>query len=292
MKTGTIIALIAVAALALLLDSTFFAVQPIEQILITQFGKPVRIINTPGLHVKLPFVQSRIVFDKRLLDADLPDDEVVLGDQRRLIVQSFVRFRITNPLQYYQAVGGTEEGIRGRLDAVVSSAERQVLGNIPLADLLSKDRDPVMSAIASETNSEMSGFGISVVDVRIRSADLPDQNTAAVLSRMQADREQIAAEARAEGAEASLKIRADADRQKTILLADANASAAELQGQGEAAAINLYAAAYSQDPNFYSIWRSLQAYETGLANPNTHLLLTPADSLLKYLATPPAAAAP
>lgn len=198
-----------------------------------------------------------------------------------------MRFRITNPLEYYQAVGGTEEGIRGRLDAVVSSALRQVLGNIPLADLLSKERDPVMAAIRDETNQQMEGFGVTVVDVRILSADLPDQNTAAVLSRMQADRERIAAQARAEGNEASLKIRAGADMQQTVLLADANATAAELQGQGEATAIKLYSDAYSQDPNFYGIWRTLQAYETGLSTPGTQLVLTPNDGLLKYLATPP-----
>jgi membrane protease subunit HflC len=287
MKGSTIAIIVVLAGVFLVAINTLFAVEPVEQVLITQFGKPIRIITKPGLHAKIPFIQTNITFDRRLLDADLPDEEVVLNDQRRLIVQSFVRFRITDPLQYYQAVGGTEEGIRGRLDAVVSSAMRQVLGNIPLSDLLSKERDPIMGAIRDETNQQMEGFGITVVDVRILSADLPDQNTAAVLSRMQADREQIAAEARAEGNEASLKIRADADMQQTVLLADANAAAAELQGEGEAAAIKIYANAYSQDPQFYGIWRTLQAYEAGLAAPNTHLVLTPNDGLLKYLATPP-----
>ena len=232
MRGSTIALIVVLAVIVLVAINTLFAVQPIEQVLITQFGKPIRIISSPGLHAKIPFIQTSILFDRRLLDADLPSEEVVLNDQRRLIVQSFVRFRITDPLQYYQAVGGTEEGIRGRLDAVVSSALRQVLGNIPLADLLSKQRDPIMAAIRDETNQQMAGFGITVVDVRILSADLPDQNTSAVLSRMQADREQIAAEARAEGNEASLKIRANADMQKTVLLANATATAAELQGEG------------------------------------------------------------
>jgi len=287
MRGSAIAIIMALIGVVLIAANTLFAVLPVEQVLITQFGKPIRIITAPGLHAKIPFVQTNITFDRRLLDAGLPDEEVVLNDQRRLIVRSFVRFRITDPLQYYQAVGGTEEGIRGRLDAVVSSAMRQVLGDIPLSDLLSKQRDPIMAAIRNETNQQMEGFGITVVDVRILSADLPDQNTAAVLSRMQADREQIAAEARAEGNEASLKIRASADMQQTVLLADANATAAELQGEGEAAAIKIYADAYSQDPQFYAIWRTLQAYEAGLAASSTHLVLTPNDGLLKYLAAPP-----
>ncbi|HQU00847.1 MAG TPA: protease modulator HflC, partial [Acetobacteraceae bacterium] len=229
-----------------------------------------------GLYAKLPFIQTAIMFDKRLLDATLPGEEVILGDQRRLIVDSFARFRITSPLKYYQSIGGTESGIRGRLDAVVSSALRQVLGDIPLADLLSRDRDPIMAQIRDEANRQMAGFGIKVVDVRIRRADLPAENTDAVLKRMQAGRERIAALARADG---------------TVLVAQAKAKASALEGQGEAKAIDIYAKSFSQDPNFYRIWRTLQAYRHGLAGANTNLVLTPGSGFLQYLTKPPTSTA-
>ncbi|OYV53641.1 MAG: protease modulator HflC [Rhodospirillales bacterium 20-60-12] len=291
MSTKWIFALAVVLLVVIGLDSTLYTVEPTEQVLITQFGKPVRVVDKPGLYAKLPFIQTAIMFDKRLLDATLPGEEVILGDQRRLIVDSFARFRITSPLKYYQSIGGTESGIRGRLDAVVSSALRQVLGDIPLADLLSRDRDPIMAQIRDEANRQMAGFGIKVVDVRIRRADLPAENTDAVLKRMQAGRERIAALARADGAEESQKIHADADKTVTVLVAQAKAKASALEGQGEAKAIDIYAKSFSQDPNFYRIWRTLQAYRHGLAGANTNLVLTPGSGFLQYLTKPPTSTA-
>jgi membrane protease subunit HflC len=235
--TIPLIALLAI--LAVLAGASLFTVEQTEQVLITQLGEPIDVITTPGLHAKLPFVQTVISFDNRLLDFDVPREEVILGDQRRLIVDSFTRFRITNALQYYQAVGPTEDGIRARLNSVVSSSLRRVLGNERLLDVLSSARGRIMAQIRDQVNNEMRGFGVTVDDVRIRHADLPEENTQAILSRMQSERQRSAAQARAEGAEASSRIRADAERDRTVLLANARAQADQLRGEGEAQAVRL-----------------------------------------------------
>ncbi|HEX4259846.1 MAG TPA: protease modulator HflC [Acetobacteraceae bacterium] len=277
-----------VVVLLLLAGSTLFEVQQTQQVLLTQFGQPIRVITKPGLHVKLPLVQTVIGFDNRLLDYNMPSEEVILGDQRRLIVDAFARFRITNPLQYFQAVGAQETGIRARLDSVVSSSLRRVLGNERLPDVLSAQRDRIMGQIRTEVNSEMRGFGVSVEDVRIRRADLPAENTEAVLARMQSERQRIAARARAGGTAAATEIRADADRERTVLLADAQAKADTLRGAGEARAIAVYAAAFGQDPHFFGIWRTLDAYRRAFAAGHAHLVLSPGDAFLKMLRAAPA----
>ncbi len=247
MKRALIIGLAAIVVALVLINASLFTVAQTNQALITEFGRPVQVINDPGLHTKIPFVQTVIEFDRRLLNLVTPSEEVILGDQRRLIVDSFTMFRITDPLRYYQAVGAGEEGIQVRLNAIVSSAIRRQLGTRSLPDVLSADRDHIMASIRDQVNGEMKGFGVVVEDVRIRRADLPRENTEAVLSRMQSERQRIAAQLRAEGAEAAQKIRADADRDRTVLLADARATADQLRGQGEAEASRLYAAAFSQD---------------------------------------------
>ena len=178
-----------VIVLVIVADSALFTVDQTEQVLITQFGQPIRVITAPGLHAKTPMVQTVITFDRRLLDYDLPPEEVILGDQRRLIVDGFVRFRITNPLQYYQAVGPTEDGIRGRLNSVVPASMRRVLGNEQLLNVLSSARGRIMGQIRDQVNAEMQGFGVTIEDVRIRRADLPPENTQAILSRMQSERQ-------------------------------------------------------------------------------------------------------
>ena len=277
-----------VVVLLLLAGSTLFEVQQTQQVLLTQFGQPIRVITKPGLHAKLPLVQTVIGFDNRLLDYNMPSEEVILGDQRRLIVDAFARFRITNPLQYFQAVGAQEAGIRARLDSVVSSSLRRVLGNERLPDVLSAQRDRIMGQIRTEVNSEMRGFGVSVEDVRIRRADLPAENTEAVLARMQSERQRIAARARAGGTAAATEIRADADRERTVLLADAQAKADTLRGAGEARAIAIYAAAFGQDPHFFGIWRTLDAYRRAFAAGHAHLVLSPRDAFLKMLRAAPA----
>ncbi len=271
-----------------LINVSFFEVSQTEIVLITQLGQPVRVIEDPGLHFKLPFVQTAIAFDKRLLDYEAPQEEVILGDQRRLIVDSFSRYLITNPLQYYQTVGPTEAGIEARLNSVVTSSLRRVLGGETLLDVLSAQRPRIMGAIRAQVNDEMKGFGVNVVDVRIRRADLPEENTEAILQRMQSERKRVASQARAEGAEASARIKADADRQKTVLLAQARADADRLRGEGEAQAIAIYANAFQRDPKFFATWRTLQAYRDAFGAGKSRLVLTPQDDFLKLMQGLPA----
>jgi membrane protease subunit HflC len=287
MSRFTIMILAALVVLAILADASLFTVSQIEQALITQFGQPVRVISEPGLHVKTPFVQTVIMFDRRLLDYEVPPEEVILGDQRRLIVDSFARFRITDPLRYYQSVGAAEEGIRARLNSVVSSSLRRVLGSEQLLNVLSSQRGRIMGLIRDQSNQEMRGFGVVVEDVRIRRADLPEENTQAVLARMQSERERVAKQARAEGAEASARIRANADRERTVLLAQARATADNLRGEGEAVSINTYAAAVRQDPVFFRVWRTLQAYKEAFTTGTARLVMTPGEDFLQLLAHAP-----
>jgi membrane protease subunit HflC len=287
MKRTGIIAAAAGFVVVLLAAASLFTVNQTEQVLITQFGQPIRVISDPGLHAKIPFVQTAISFDRRLLDYELPPEEVILGDQRRLIVDSFTRFRISDPLRYYQAVGPTEDGIRARLNSVVSSSLRRVLGNEQLLNVLSSERGRIMGMIRGQVDDEMRAFGVSIEDVRIRRADLPEENTQAILSRMQSERERVARQARAEGAEAAAKIRADAERDRTVLLADARAKADRLRGEGEAQAIQIYADAFQRDTHFFQIWRTLQAYRDAFASGSSRLVMTPGDDFLKLLREPP-----
>ena len=285
--------LIAAVVVVLVLGmASLFTVNQTEQALVTQFGQPIRVIERPGLHAKIPFMQTVIPFDLRLLDAEVPSEEVILGDQRRLIVDSFARFRITDPLRYYQAVGASEAGIQGRLSSVVSSSLRRVLGNETLLNVLSAQRQRIMSAIRDQVNAEMRGFGVAVEDVRIRRADLPPENTQAILSRMQSERQRVAAQARAEGVEAATRIRAEADRERTVLLAEAQARADRLRGQGEAEASRIYAAAAARDPDFFTTWRTLQAYRAIFDTGRQRLLLSPQSDFLRLLLQAPADAAP
>jgi membrane protease subunit HflC len=286
-----IIGVVVAVIIAVLANASLFVVNQTEQALITQFGRPVRVITAPGLYVKTPFIQTVITFDRRLLNVQLPSEEVILGDQRRLIVDSFTMFRITDPLHYFQAVGPGEEGVRLRLESIATSALRRVLGQHALLDVLSTDRDRIMQTIRQQVNSEMVAFGVDVQDVRIRRADLPNENTQAILSRMQSERERVASQARAEGAGAAAKIRADAERDRTVLLADARATADKLRGEGEAEASRTYAAAYGRDPGFFAAWRTMQAYRASLTAGSTRLVLTPGNDFLKLLQSPPPAAA-
>ena len=277
------IAAVLVVAVIVTAASSLFTVHQTQQVLITQFGEPRRVIQEPGLHVKIPFIQSVIALDRRLLDYEASGEELILGDQRRLIVDSFTRFRITDPLLFFQTAGVAENGIRGRLASIVSSALRRVLGNEALLNVLSADRLRIMNEIRNQVNVEAKRFGIEVADVRIRRADLPEENTQAVLSRMQSERERVAREARAEGAEQGARIRAAADRDRTVLLAEATAQADILRGQGEQEAIRLSADAFQRDPEFFQFWRSMQAYREAFGEGgDTRLLLSPDSDFFRY----------
>ena len=289
MRPGFLALIAVLIVLAIGADATFFTVPQTAQALLVQLGEPRALITTPGLHARLPLVQTVILFDRRLLDDEMAGEEVILGDQRRLIVDSFTRYRITDPLHYYQAVGPSEDAIRARLDAVVSGSLRRVLGGETLLGVLSADRDRIMREIRRQANGEMAGFGIVIEDVRIRRADLPAENTQAILSRMQSERERVAKQARAEGAEAAAKIRANAERERTVLLADARGEAERLRGEGEQKTIALYAGAYQQDPQFFAIWRTLAAYRDGLAGGQSRLILSPEADFFRYLRQVPQA---
>ncbi len=278
-----LIALGAVALVALFLAaSSLFVVHQTQQVLITQFGQPIRVIKEPGLNWKLPFIQTVIPFDRRLLDYDSTAQEVILGDQRRLVVDIFTRYRIIDPLRYYQTVGSTEGGIRLRLGPIVSSALRNALGNEPLLAVLSNDRARIMGEIRQRVNTEALSFGIEVADVRIRRADLPEENTQAILSRMQSERERVAREERAQGAEQAQRIRAQAERERTVLLAEAQSKADGLRGEGEEMAIRIVAEAFSKDPGFFQFWRSMQAMKEAFSDGDSRLLLSPDSDFFKY----------
>jgi membrane protease subunit HflC len=284
-----LIALGAVVVVAVVVAaSTLFTVQQTQQVLITQFGQPIRVIREPGLHAKIPFVQSVIAFDRRLLDFEAPGEELILGDQRRLTVDTFTRYRITDPLLFYQTAGAAEAGIRGRLASIVSSSLRRVLGNETLLAVLSADRLRIMSEIRKQVNDEAQRFGIEVEDVRIRRADLPEENTQAILSRMQSERERVAREQRAEGAELAVRIRAAADRDRTVLLAEAQANADILRGQGEQESIAIFADAFQRDPKFFQFWRTMQAYRQAFGEgSDSRLVLSPDSDFFRYFRNAP-----
>ncbi|MCO6416850.1 protease modulator HflC [Siccirubricoccus sp. KC 17139] len=272
--------------------SALFTVHQTQQVLITRFGEPRRVISEPGLNWKVPLVDSVIAFDRRLLDFDAPGQEVILGDQRRIVVDTFTRYRITNPLRFYQTVGATEGGIRLRLAPIVSSTLRNTLGSETLLAVLSADRARIMGEIRQRVDQEAKNFGIEVTDVRIRRADLPEENTQAILSRMQSERERVAREQRAEGAEQAQRIRAAAERDRTVLLAEAQSQAEILRGQGEQMAIRIFAEAFQQDPEFFQFWRTMQAMREAFSDGESRMLLSPDSEFFRYFRSLPQAAAP
>jgi membrane protease subunit HflC len=287
MNRITIAGIALLFVLGVIASSSLFIVTQTEQALVVQFGRVVRTIEKPGLNAKWPIAQNVITLDKRLLAVELPGEEVILGDQRRVIIDTFTVFRITDPLRFYQAIGPVADNIRGRLNSVVTGSLRRVLGNNKLLDVLSADREHIMSTIRGQVNTEMVNFGVTIVDVRIRRADLPKENTDAILSRMQSERQRIAAQARAEGAETSQKIKADAERERTVLVAEAKATADNLRGEGEAEATAIYAKAFGQDPGFFSIWRTYQGYHDIFASGAGRIVVSPDNDYLKYLQSAP-----
>jgi membrane protease subunit HflC len=272
---------IAAVLLILLSMSALFTVNQAQQALVLQFGAPVRPIEDPGLHVKIPFAQNVVYFDRRLLDIDTDPQEVTMLDQKRLVVDAFARYRIVNPLQFYQAVG-SETNMRIRLSAIVVSKLRDALGRVPFVAVLSEQRAQLMKQITDQVVSEASSFGVRVFDVRIMRADLHPDNSAAIYGRMQTERERQAKQERAEGAQAAQTIRAQADRERTVILADAQRQAQILRGQGDAEATGIFADAFNRDPQFYEFYRSLQAYRLAFGDGGTTMVLSPDSEFMKY----------
>jgi membrane protease subunit HflC len=264
---------------------TLFTVNQTQQAIVLQFGNPVRTITTPGLHWKLPFIQNVVFFDKRLLDLDTSPQELIASDQKRLVVDAFARYRILNPLLFYQTVNN-EAGARSQLSAILEAALRRVLGASSFAAVVSDQREALMRLISAQVNEEAKGYGVEVVDVRIKRADLPEQNSLAIYRRMQTQRQQEAAEIRARGEEASRRIRADADRQVVVLVAEATQKGEALRGDGDAERNRVFAEAFGADPDFFGFYRSMQAYESGLKPDGTRLVLSPDTEFFRYFNNP------
>jgi membrane protease subunit HflC len=261
--------------------SSLFIVEQTEEALVLRFGEVRNVIPDPGLKMKWPFVENVIFYDNRLLDFEPPPEEVIASDQKRLVVDTYTRYRITNPLLFYQTVN-SEAAVRNRLSAIVNGSLRRVLGNVTLSALLSHERSAIMRQIRDEVSAQGKSFGIEVVDVRIRRADLPEANSQAIFARMQSEREQQAAQYRAEGAEAAQTVRANAERERTVILAEAQRDAQRVRGDGDAESIRVYAAAFGQDKEFFAFYRSMQAYRDALTGRSTSFVLTPDSGFFRF----------
>ena len=261
--------------------NAFFTMNEKQQGLVLQFGEPKRVVKNSGLHLKIPLIQNTVKYDKRILEYDLPIEEVIAVDKKRMLIDSFTRFKIVDPLEFYKTVG-TESNVRNRLNSNVISSLRRVVGRVTLEELLSEERNEIMENIKNEVNSEASRFGIEIVDVRIRRADLPEANSQAIYERMKSERVREAKEFRAKGAETAQKIRAEADKEKTVILAEATKKSEILRGQGESNAVDIYANAFEQDPEFYSFYRSMQAYGNVLGEDGTTMILSPDSEFLEF----------
>ncbi len=273
--------LVLVGLLAFLAFSSLFTVHQTQQALIVRFGEVRQVVTDPGLHVKIPFAENVVYIDKRILDLNSPVQELIASDQRRLVVDAFARYRIVNPLNFYTSVGSVAVA-DSRLATVLNSALRRVLGEQTFFAVVRDNREELMQEITRQVNREAQSFGIDVVDVRIRRADLPQANAEAIFRRMQTEREQEAAQIRAEGEEQARRIRSRADRESTVIVAEANRESEQVRGEGDAQRSAIYADAYGRDPDFYSFFRSLQAYELGLNSDHTQLVLSPSSQFFRF----------
>jgi len=280
---GGVIAVV-LLIVAIVSYSTFFTVNQTHQALVVRLGQPVRVITEPGLNVKVPFIDSVIYVDKLILDLESPAQEVIASDQKRLVVDAFARYRITDPLKFYQTVG--ESGASSQLAILLNSALRSVLGGATLVDVVRDMREQLMTQVRGQLDHEAAQFGIKVVDVRIRRADLPEQNSQAVYQRMQTERQREAAEFRAQGSQKSQEIRARADRDVTVLLADATNQAEQIRGQGDSERNRIFADAYNRDTGFFAFYRSMQAYEKSMQHGDTRLVLKPDSDFFRFFSDP------
>jgi len=260
---------------------SFFVVQEINQAIVLQFGDPKKVIAKPGLQVKIPFIQNVVFLDRRILSLDPPPEEVIASDQKRLIVDAYARFKIVDPLKFYISVGD-ERVARSRLATIINSRLRSVLGTQSLATLLSEDRTKQMAIIQEGVNTEAEGFGITIIDVRIKRADLPQANSEAIYKRMQTEREREAKEFRAKGAEMAVTITSTADKEVTVILANAQKQSEIMKGEGDGIRNKIFADAFGKDPAFFSFYRAMQAYEKALIGGDTSLILSPDSDFFKF----------
>ena len=261
--------------------NTLFVVQEINQAIVLQFGDPKKIITKPGLNFKIPFIQNVVFLDRRVLNLDNPPEEVIAADQKRLIVDAFARFKIVDPLKFYISVGN-ERVARSRLATIINSRIRSVLGTQELATLLSTDRAVHMGTIQNDVNTEAQNFGITIVDVRIKRADLPPANSEAIYARMQTERQREAKEFRAQGAEMAAKITSTADKEVTVILANANKESEIMRGEGDGERNKIFASAFGKDPEFFGFYRAMQSYEKALIGGDTSMILSPDSDFFKF----------
>jgi membrane protease subunit HflC len=280
-RTALTIVLLLVGVAVVAAYLTLFTVYQTQQALVLEFGKPKRLVTTPGLNYKIPFIQSVSFFDKRLLDLDSAPQEVIAADQKRIVVDAFARWRITDPLLFYQAVGD-ERVARSRLGFFLEASLRRVLGAASFEAVVRDKRHELMQTITDQVNAQAKTLGITVVDVRIKRADLPEANSVAIYRRMQTERQREAAEIRAKGEEASRRIRATADRQVTVLKANATGESERIRGDGDAEKNAVFAAAFGKDPDFFAFYRSMQAYKGAFKSGDTRMLLSPSSQFFQY----------
>ena len=271
----------AIVVAVVLFFQSVIIVQEINQAIVLQFGDPKKIITKAGLNFKLPFIQNVVYLDKRVLNLDNPPEEVIASDQKRLIIDAITRFQIVDPLKFYISVGN-ERVARSRLSTIINSRIRGVLGTQDLATLLSTERTKQMTIIRNDVNEEAKSFGINIVDVRIKRADLPPANSDAIYKRMQTERQREAKEFRAQGAEIAAKITSTADKDVTVLLANAKKQSEIMKGEGDGQRNKIFADAFGKDPQFFAFYRAMQAYETALIGGETSLVLSPDSAFFKF----------
>jgi len=273
--------LIVLAVAAVVLSGSLYEVNQTEQAIVLQFGEPVRLVKDAGLKIKLPLIQNVVYYDTRLLNLDPPAQEIVLNDKKRLDVDSFTRYRIVDPLKFYQTVR-TETQARSKLEEIVNSSVRKVLGRVTLQELLSKERAQIMADISNAVKNDAEQIGVSVAEVRIRRADLPIEVLQAINDRMKAERDRDAKEFRAQGQQEAQQIRSKADKERTIIIAEAEKQAQIIRGEGDKEATAIWNQAAAADPQFYAYYRSLEAYRASLGNDKNSFVLSPESDFFRY----------
>jgi membrane protease subunit HflC len=272
---------IVVAGIGIVASSSLFIVEQTQQAIVLLFGKPQKTIQDPGLYFKIPFGEEVVYYDKRVLDLDPPKERMILADQKRLDVDSYARYRIIDPLLFYQTTRRVSE-VKGKMSPIINSSLRRVLGNETLLDILSGKRATIMVDIQKAVNDAVMRFGMEIVEVRIRRADYPEETRSNIENRMKSEREREAKEFRARGFEMAEGIRADAGKQKIVLLAEAQKKAETLRGEGDGLAIQIYADAFGQDPEFFAFYRSMQAYKKSMNSQDTTMVLSPNSDFFRY----------
>jgi modulator of FtsH protease HflC len=280
MSTNLIIGIV-VVVLGLVAYGALFTVNETQQAIVMQFGEPKRVISEPGLAWKIPLLQNVQYYEKRVLNLDPPGENILLADQKRLIVDVFARYRIADPLLFFQTVR-SEENARPRLNTIINGRLRQILGNSTLSSVLSEERTQILRDLRDSVDQEVRRFGIALVDVRIRRADLPDETRESVYNRMRSEREREAAEFRAQGFEQAQRITAAADREATVIRAEADRESSILRGQGEARRTNILNDAYGRDPEFFNFYRTMQAYSAALGAESTYMVLSPDSEFFSF----------